>query len=111
MRSTTESRKCKADLKFLRLSGDAGEQPSLLVGYRSGAERRWIEVYRASALGCFVRCRYSDCGVDRCRSFYIAGQPTVRIMRRIGVVMGVAESDPEAHARVRLFQDTLRVLG
>ena len=53
-------------------------QPSLLVGSRSSAERRWIERGQArSALGYFVRRRYSPCSVDSCRSIYSVGQPTM----------------------------------
>src|SRR6516162_1523533 len=52
-------------------------QTSLLVGYRSGAKRRWIEAGRGSASGHFVRRRYSACGVDSCRIVYLVGQPTM----------------------------------
>ena len=52
-------------------------QTSLLVGYRSGAKRRWIEAGRGSASGYFVRRRYSAGGVDSCRIVYLVGQPTM----------------------------------
>jgi putative ABC transport system substrate-binding protein len=32
-------------------------------------------------------------------------------MRRVGVLMGVAESDAEAQARLNLFRDTLQTMG
>jgi hypothetical protein len=41
------------------------------------AERRWVEAYGSSALGCFVGRRYSDCSADNCRSFYFVGQPAM----------------------------------
>jgi hypothetical protein len=42
------------------------------------AQKRWIERSQAqSALGCFARRRYSDCGVDWHRSVSSVGQPTM----------------------------------
>src|SRR5262249_56210095 len=59
-------------------------QTSLLVGHRSGAERRWIERGQAqSASGYCVRRRYSDCGVDSCRSFCLVGQPAMRFIQQL----------------------------
>src|SRR5262245_18277591 len=59
-------------------------QTSLLVGHRSGAERRWIERGQAqSASGYYVRRRYSDCGVDSCRSFCLDGQPAMRFIQQL----------------------------
>src|SRR5262249_31311444 len=52
-------------------------QPSLLVGSRSGAERRWIEGARSTEPGSLVRRRYSACPVDSCRNVYSVGQPTM----------------------------------
>jgi hypothetical protein len=52
-------------------------QPSLLVGSRSGAERRWIEGARSTEPSSLVRCRYSACPVDSCRNVYSVGQPTM----------------------------------
>src|SRR5262249_6027153 len=53
-------------------------QSSLLVGSRGGAERRGVERDQAqSALGYFVRRRYSACPVDSCGSIYFVGQPTM----------------------------------
>src|SRR5262245_18387976 len=43
-------------------------QTSLLVGSRSGAERRWIETARSTEPGSLVRRRYSACPVDSCRN-------------------------------------------
>jgi len=54
-------------------------QTSLLVGSWSSAEGRWVEAYQGSPSGGFGLSRYSDCGVDSCRSFYFIGQPTVRL--------------------------------
>src|SRR5215475_6049643 len=57
-------------------------QTSLLVGHRSGAERRWIERGQAySASGYFARRRYSACPVDSCRNVYSVGQPTMNWRR------------------------------
>src|SRR5215813_2135314 len=61
-------------------AGDGADhdgQTCLLVGPWSGAKRRWIEAARRPALGCFVRRRYSDCGVDRRRNVSSVGQPVV----------------------------------
>src|SRR6516165_3685455 len=76
-------------------------QSSLLVGSRSGAERRWVERDQAqSTLGYFVRRRYSACPVDSCRIVYLVGQPTVT---RCGAsaacaahpfVLGTSQEDP-----------------
>src|SRR5262249_55715938 len=52
-------------------------QPSLLVGSRSGAERRWIEGARSTEPGSLVRRRYSACPVDSCRNVYSVGQPAM----------------------------------
>src|SRR5262249_2749354 len=60
-----------------RHGADCHGQTSVLVRARSSAERRWIERNQQSALGCFARRRYSDCGADSCRSFYSVGQPTM----------------------------------
>src|SRR5262249_28208402 len=64
-----------------RISVDG--QTSLLVGYRSGAKRCWIERGQAkSAPGYFVRRRYAACPVDSCRSLHCVGQSTMRLTRR-----------------------------
>ena len=52
-------------------------QPSLLVGSRSGAKRRWIETFDQSASDSFVRRRYSACPIDSCRNVYSVGQPAM----------------------------------
>src|SRR5215831_7091204 len=57
-------------------------QTSLLVGHRSGAERRWIEAARSTEPGSLVRRRYSACPVDSCRNVYSVGQPAMRLMQR-----------------------------
>src|SRR5215467_12852271 len=57
-------------------------QTSLLVGHRSGAERRWIEAARSTEPGSLVRRRYSACPVDSCRNVYSVSQSTMRLMRR-----------------------------
>jgi hypothetical protein len=49
-------------------------QASLLVGHRSGAERRWIEADQASSLGCLAGCWCSGCGADRRRNVSSARQ-------------------------------------
>jgi hypothetical protein len=52
-------------------------QTSFLVGPRSGAERCWIEAYRASQLGCVTRCRCAGCGGDDCRNVSSVSQSEV----------------------------------
>jgi hypothetical protein len=40
-----------------------------------------------------------------------AGAQQPANLHRIGVLMGIAESDPESHGRVATFQQTLQELG
>src|SRR5262249_5416271 len=68
----------RPEMREFRRAVSVDGQTSLLVGSRSGAERRWVERNQAqSASGCFVRRRYSACPVDSCRIVYFVGQPTV----------------------------------
>src|SRR6516162_8441957 len=68
---------CAKDL-FVAARVSVDGQPSLLVGSRSGAERRWVEGARSTEPGSLVRRRYSACPVDSCRNVYSVGQPALR---------------------------------
>src|SRR5260370_18871360 len=70
--------KTNAAACFLRGNASVDGQTSLLVGYRSCAERRKVERGKAqSGSGYVVRRRCSACSVDSCRSFCFVGQPTM----------------------------------
>jgi hypothetical protein len=51
----------------------------------------WLGLGAQSALGCFARRRYSDCGADNCRSVSSFGQPTMSpAALKIWSVIGLA---------------------
>src|SRR5262249_17255235 len=90
-RSLVGSRPCKdllfcAKHLFVAARESVDGQTSLLVGYRSGAERRWIEAFGQSASGSFVRRRYSACPVDSCRIVSSVGQPTMSPCSSVSVL-------------------------
>jgi len=70
-----ESLQAGASFKSGMREGMVNGQSSVLVGYRSSAERRWIEAYRQTALGSVVCRRYFGYGVDNCRNVSSVGQP------------------------------------
>src|SRR5262249_18068133 len=72
-------------------------QTSLLVGYRSSAEKRWIERGQAQPpSGHFDRRRYSGCGLGSCRNVSSVGRP--KTMKVTKVVQYSWRSPPPARA-------------
>jgi hypothetical protein len=78
-----------------------------------GSSRGFIELFPLPGAGTIAAAvlKLAKRSTDQGRSMSTCGPRAAVRLRRIGVLMGYAENDPEAQAQLAAFQDGFKKLG